>query len=199
MIPVATPRACFAAGAMILALMTVTPAEATVRLSGAGVWGHQTVVTPVGAPDASWSFSFLLPDTIAENPTFEATDFVYSLGGIALDTTLEDIEFFPSGAGGLFDLVFTLDGEERRLELGGPLTDDEGGLDRPDVGSNLTLLLGTFDAELDSVEPTITLGVGVGTVTLSAVPEPTSWALMIVGFGMAGGLLRRRWHAPQRV
>jgi hypothetical protein len=26
----------------------------------------------------------------------------------------------------------------------------------------------------------------------AAVPEPASWALMIGGFGMAGGMLRRR-------
>jgi len=26
----------------------------------------------------------------------------------------------------------------------------------------------------------------------SAVPEPTSWALMIMGFGLAGATLRRR-------
>jgi hypothetical protein len=28
--------------------------------------------------------------------------------------------------------------------------------------------------------------------TLAAVPEPATWALMIAGFGLAGGLLRRR-------
>lgn len=29
-----------------------------------------------------------------------------------------------------------------------------------------------------------------------AVPEPAAWALMICGFGMAGGMLRRKRHAP---
>ena len=33
---------------------------------------------------------------------------------------------------------------------------------------------------------------GVETATMGGVPEPTSWALMIGGFGMAGGALRRR-------
>jgi hypothetical protein len=28
--------------------------------------------------------------------------------------------------------------------------------------------------------------------TLTAVPEPTTWAMMIIGFGLAGGALRRR-------
>jgi hypothetical protein len=30
----------------------------------------------------------------------------------------------------------------------------------------------------------------------SAVPEPATWAMMIVGFGVAGGALRRRRLAP---
>lgn len=31
---------------------------------------------------------------------------------------------------------------------------------------------------------------------ITAAPEPQSWALMIAGFGFAGGLLRRRRNAP---
>jgi len=30
----------------------------------------------------------------------------------------------------------------------------------------------------------------------ASVPEPASWALMIAGFGLAGGALRRRRRAP---
>lgn len=33
-----------------------------------------------------------------------------------------------------------------------------------------------------------------GSVLAAAVPEPASWALMILGFGAMGGLLRRRRH-----
>ena len=33
---------------------------------------------------------------------------------------------------------------------------------------------------------------GVDNISLTAVPEPTSWALMILGFGSAGAMLRRR-------
>jgi hypothetical protein len=29
-----------------------------------------------------------------------------------------------------------------------------------------------------------------------AVPEPSSWALMIVGFGGIGAVLRKRRHSP---
>ncbi|MBN8807381.1 MAG: PEP-CTERM sorting domain-containing protein [Sphingomonas sp.] len=42
----------------------------------------------------------------------------------------------------------------------------------------------------------VTFGSGAGTtndtVNLVAVPEPASWALMIVGFGLMGGALRSR-------
>jgi hypothetical protein len=54
--------------------------------------------------------------------------------------------------------------------------------------------LGGLDNDGAKIYATFTLenapivgGGGVG-----AVPEPTSWALMIGGFGMAGGMLRRR-------
>lgn len=35
-------------------------------------------------------------------------------------------------------------------------------------------------------------GTYAGLLTLSGVPEPSSWALMIVGFGLTGAALRRR-------
>lgn len=35
-----------------------------------------------------------------------------------------------------------------------------------------------------------------GTVSVAAVPEPAAWLLMIVGFGGAGAILRRRRSAP---
>lgn len=37
-----------------------------------------------------------------------------------------------------------------------------------------------------------TLGGYLDTISLSAVPEPATWAMMIVGFGMVGGAMRRR-------
>jgi hypothetical protein len=36
---------------------------------------------------------------------------------------------------------------------------------------------------------------GVGPITVGVIPEPASWALMILGFGGVGGLLRRRPRA----
>ena len=45
-------------------------------------------------------------------------------------------------------------------------------------------------------------GFAYGTVThvtnetSSAIPEPATWAMMIVGFGLAGSALRRKWNVP---
>ena len=36
-------------------------------------------------------------------------------------------------------------------------------------------------------------------VTKGAVPEPATWAMMIMGFGVAGALLRRRQYALARI
>jgi len=41
-----------------------------------------------------------------------------------------------------------------------------------------------------------TLGVQIDGVTGSAVPEPASWALLIGGFGLAGGAIRTRRKRP---
>lgn len=56
------------------------------------------------------------------------------------------------------------------------------------AGSTLTFrAVGTSDS----------LGGYIDNITLTAVPEPASWALLILGFGVIGGALRR--SAPRRV
>lgn len=37
-------------------------------------------------------------------------------------------------------------------------------------------------------------GDSTGKLTMGAVPEPASWALMVAGFGLVGGAMRRRVH-----
>jgi len=55
------------------------------------------------------------------------------------------------------------------------------------AGSTLTFrAIGTSDG----------LGGYVDNISLAVVPEPSAWALMILGFGMVGGALRR--SAPRR-
>lgn len=191
-----SPRRSLAAAALAAGLAGAAQADAAVRISASGVWNHDTVVTEVGAPDTSWSFSFLLPDVLAENPSAEASQFTYRLGNSAVDMTLDNVEFLPSGAGAMFILTVTLAGDTRFLQVSAPPTDDP--FDEPDLGSNGVLARGNYDALLINIPEFFpTLGVGIGTVSLAEVPEPASWGLMILGFGAAGCALRRRRAASE--
>ncbi len=57
-----------------------------------------------------------------------------------------------------------------------------------------SITLDSFVTRFQSIDPEIngsSSGIGVGTVT-TAVPEPATWAMMLVGFGLVGASLRRR-------
>lgn len=67
-----------------------------------------------------------------------------------------------------------------------------------------SISLDDFVVRFQSINPTIngsSSGVGLGTVTelsgpVSAAPEPMTWAMMIIGFGMIGSAMRRRVVRP---
>ena len=59
----------------------------------------------------------------------------------------------------------------------------------------LNQLANTFEARISASNP-VTYSLRFDHV--DAVPEPASWAMLIAGFGMVGGYLRRRPHSPVR-
>lgn len=123
-------------------------------------------------PGNTGTFAFTF--NIDQNPTVEVSNGYFSASitnatGDYLDRT--SVNFFDLASGGIFDFfygaqIFT------------------GQLSEP------TFLTGSFDSFYGN-EPTLP-----GVVTISevngAVPEPTTWLLMIVGFGLTGSVLRRR-------
>jgi hypothetical protein len=64
-----------------------------------------------------------------------------------------------------------------------------GGTGRFLGGSGLITGMGTVDFRMGAPRQALTLN---GELNLPAVPEPATWGLMILGFGLSGGALRSR-------
>lgn len=112
---------------------------------------------------------------VPESHTLAANHFK-SKGGPAY-TTLYEIDYFTVAAGG--GLVIADAAGERFAAFGEQLF--TGTADQP------TLRLGTFNFTSDRLGNPIT-----ATLTVTRVPEPGSWALLIAGFGLTGAAMRRR-------
>ena len=119
-----------------------------------------------------------------DDPTFtEWLTFTNDMAGIyaiTLDTSSSGIDFTSAiltGPGGPYELVEEFDnGIAEFWNL-----------------SSLFLEAGTYTLTING-ENRSTGSLG-GTVTINAVPEPGTWAMMLLGFGAAGFAMRRR-RAP---
>ena len=174
-----------AIAAASVALATASPAYAgekstkqvmaTVDSSSMIIDGPTTVgsETTIGFTDAG-----------LDSPTFtEWLTFTNDLAGVyalTLDTSSSGIDFTSAiltGPGGPYELVEEFDnGISEFWNL-----------------SSLFLEAGTYTLTINGDnDSTGSLG---GTVTINAVPEPGTWAMMLLGFGAAGFAMRRR-RAP---
>jgi hypothetical protein len=164
-----------AATAAATALCAAAANAGEVLVTGSGTWGPLAPTTLVSAPEESFSFSFDLPNPIASNPTIQATDFSYDLAGAPVAVGLDGVVFFPTSSSGLFDLDLA--------------SGDVVSLYGADVGSSLTLTTGVFPATVGYAGSP---PVGEGTVTITAVPEPSAWVMMLLGVGALGAVARMR-------
>ena len=167
----------------IVTALSVVPAASAdpIEIVGSGTWDAGTQTTAYSASDATWSFSFFLPDPIASNPTTQVTDFSYYLNGTLVSTTLPGgVLFYPVSEGGGFDL-FT-DGQSgiNVLSLFFP----------EDIGSDLEITPGTYQTEI-GLNDGLTPGEGTGTIT-AMTPEPSSIFLLGSALLLTGGLVYSR-------
>jgi hypothetical protein len=161
-----------------LLIGTLSQASASILYTGSGVWDAQAPTTAFSQGGKSWSFSFEL-DNPANNPTTSASNFTFTLNGNMLAFDLLSVTFYPTEDSGMFKLSLTngLD-----LNFYDPFNTD--------IGSNGQLKTGQWNVEIETFLPGETRVHGVGVV--AAVPEPSTWAMMILGFAAVGFFAYRR-------
>ena len=164
------------AGAAALAIGSAAGAQVTV---------DDTSITDIDGPttlDGTTTIGYT--EAGLASPTFtEWLTFTNALAGsyaITLDTSSFGIDFTSAvltGPGGPYDLTEGFDdGTTEFWSLSG-----------------LFLEAGQYTLTIDgNNNATGSLG---GTITITAVPEPATWAMMLLGFGAAGYAMRRR-RAP---
>ena len=165
-----------------VALLGMSPASALTNISGLVFFDSFTFVSAHTAPQVAAFFSFDLDDTLAPDTggpgdgynVDQIYNFVYELDGVDVPEALLAVAFYAEPDGGLFSLTFA----SQTLDFYGN-----------DIGSTGVLTHGFFTAS-EVYDPTDPSGDGVAFIAVG-VPEPASWALMIVGFGLTGAMLRR--------
>ncbi|MHB1934952.1 MAG: PEP-CTERM sorting domain-containing protein [Leptospirillum sp.] len=216
---------------MFTGILTAHPQVANAtpidQISGSGTW---TTIEPSvleysvnSAPlctycitaTGNWSFSFDLPNTIASNPTFQATNFNFNggIGGITLENT-SGTSYTPYGlinyTGGIafgsqsfnndtFSMMTCIPGCNT---TGSPFGADLVEITGPNFLSGTNVLIGnTLTQGNFSIGILLDggLGIGSGSLTisnLSATPEPPTFWLMATGIlGMFGWVGFRRGKA----
>jgi hypothetical protein len=138
----------------------------------------------------------------------QATEYLFTMTGLSnaswqLDSNPIPILFGPSnfsifsvpvsygGAPVLTSLQFNTATSGGGVFGTGPFTSTGGPQLFSGPTSAPTFLQGTFDLSGGPRYPQFTLTISALT-TSGAVPEPASWAMMIAGFGLVGGAMRRR-------
>jgi hypothetical protein len=157
-----------------------------------GVWGSSAPSTTWSAPGESWSYSFLIdsnptPSTYLPGDNFVApfNNFNYFLNGVPVATTPDTIEWYSTNnEGGLINIYF-----------GGILTFKvygaqaySGSEDSPTIlpgvyplaGGSVFLSAGNTDQPI------------TGNLTITAVPEPATIGMMLMGVAALAGLRFRR-------
>ncbi len=196
--------------ASALALLA-SPANAATNILVNGSFETPDTGSFVTDPSASWSTSnvdFVDNGFFGSGFAFDGSQ-VVDLVGIGTSGSLS--QSFASVLGKLYSFSFRYTGNVRLTPsaqtVAATITDgsstilDTGSIAAPDgVGnsSNWQLFSGSFVGTGNPLTVTFS-GTGAGNegaalddVQISAAPEPSTWLMMILGFGLVGGALRRR-------
>lgn len=174
------------AGASLLAFAPAANAAVTI--------GGGTTVTTTVDQAADGSFKIGFSDGNLLNPFDEILEFMTTLGGFLSVTATTTANF----AGGPNDTDFT-NVSLTNTASGGATTDIPATAFSTDQNefrqvNNVPISAGTYRIRLQGTPGTSNgaFGGDVAFTAASAVPEPGTWLMMLVGFGLLGGALRRK-------
>ncbi len=169
--------------AAALVLATANQASAAYfEFAGSGTWQSSALTTTYSAPNESYTFLFDLPNPTSGNPDTQGYNFHYTLNGNPVSSTLLSVEFFPDSVGGGFNLNLGSGGPLQFFNvLGGSTPDFTSGIQ---AGAFLTNIAIADNVNGDSI--------GSASVVVTAVPEPSTWAMMLLGFFGVGFVAYRR-------
>jgi hypothetical protein len=212
-----------AAVAAVLAL-GAAPAFATIEkitLTGQWVDNLETIagaqgsaVTAYSKDGATFSVSFDIAQTFAFTtmvdgftvpttaPATDLSNFVYKLNGVVVPTTLSPV-LAPDcmATGALCDVEFFSATGNQGGALGLDFGDHTVEFIGSDFGSTGTLNEGAYASAVNIDYTTDGFGnvinEGTSSITITPIPEPAAWALMMVGFGGVGGALRGAARKPR--
>jgi hypothetical protein len=176
-----------AAVAALGAGLAAAPAQALI-VEVAGKWAANATLTEYSVPGESFLFTFDIPATYSTtyqdsvlSVTTDFSNYHYDLGGVPVAGNPDNIAFFDASQGGGLALGYF----DHSVEIFGP-----------DIGSAGTLTPGIYAGAFPNIDDAkaagspIDMGQGPTTLTVSAVPEPTSWAVMLLGVAGLGGAVR---------
>jgi hypothetical protein len=144
------------------------------EFAGSGTWDFSALTTTYSAPSTDYSFVFDYDTT-----TSSASNFHYTLNGTDVPGALSGIVFYPGSIGGGFDLNFASNGAISFLFGSAPL----------DFTSGVTP--GEFFTDVTIFDGINGNSVGTADIVVTAVPEPSTWAMMLLGFFGVGFMAYR--------
>jgi hypothetical protein len=146
------------------------------EFAGSGTWDSSANNTTYSAAGGSYSFVFNY-----ESTTGAATNFQYTLNGTTFSANLSGLEFFPGSVGGGFDVNFANGDALSFLNyLGGSALDFTSGITPGAFATNVAIF--------DDINGN---SVGSANLVVAAVPEASTWAMMLLGFFGVGFMAYR--------
>jgi hypothetical protein len=146
------------------------------EFAGSGTWSSFANDTTYSTDGGSYSFVFNY-----ESTTGAATNFQYTLNGTTFSANLSGLEFFPGSVGGGFDVNFA-NGDALSFfdTLGGSTPDFTAGI-----------IPGAFSTDIVIFDGIAGNSVGTSDIVVTAVPEASTWAMMLLGFFGVGFMAYR--------